>query len=167
MTQSERTPLRLDHPGILSAAAGLIAFVFAALVSPPPALVALFLSLPFFYYAGQSRWKDCVIWIIASVPFQFYFDIGGLSLNHTEMYLFLFAFAFLISRAAAEKSILLPSALLIPALYALTQLTPLLSGHIAEIKYAVRALVAVFFCPQPRSFPSPGPSFCASCAFSP
>ncbi len=150
----------LGRVEVLSPVVGLLAFVFAALVAPPPPLVALVLSLPFFYFAAQSRWKDCIVWVIVTVPFQYYFNIGGLALTHTELYLFLFALAFLISRVIAEKSVLLPSALLLPALYGLTQFMPVAVGQIEPAKNGIRVLAAVFFCPLPSGSHSPRVNFC-------
>lgn len=154
----ERSRPRWAHPGILAAAAGVSAFLFTAVFEPPVFAVALLLSLPFFYYVAESRWKDAAIWIIATVPYQYYFDVGGLNLTHTELYLFAFAFAYLLSRGAAERAVLVPSALLLPGLYGVSQITPVVSGHADLVKNAVRVLAAVFFCPRPGACASPRPN---------
>lgn len=154
------------HPAVLSGAAALLSFVFAAVAGPPPPLIAVAMSLPFFWYAAHSRWKDCIVWTLITVPFQYYFDIGGLALTHTEMYLFLFAGAYLLSRGFAEKSVLLPSALLVPALYGFSQFAPVVIGHPELAKHGVRTLAAVFFCPLRPGKPSRGRSSGASWAFS-
>ena len=157
----------LGHPAFLSPVAGLFAFAFAAIAAPPPALVVLALSIPFFYYAGQSRWKDCITWIIGTIPFQYYFNIGGLALTHTELYLFLFAATYLISRGIAERALILPSALLLPFLYGVAQFAPVAVGQPEPAKNAIRVLAAVFFCPRPRGRGTPRRISSASWAFSP
>lgn len=146
---------------------GVLAFVFAAVLAPPPMLVAGALSLPFFYFTAQSRWKDCVIWIIATIPYQYYFNVGGLALTHTEMYLFLFLGAYLLSRVYAEKSWVLPSALLMPALYGLVQFLPIATGQPEPAKNGVRILAAVFFCPRLPGNASPSLNWSGSWASSP
>ena len=148
----------LRHPAALSGLTGLLAFVFAAVAAPPPPLVAVVLSLPFFYYLAESRWKDCINWVIATIPFQYYFDIGGLSLTHSELYLFSFAGAYTLSRIVKDASFLLPAALTVPALYAASEFTVLATGHADLVKHALRTVAAVFFCPRPRGNAIPCPN---------
>jgi hypothetical protein len=132
----------------LSTGLGVVSFVFAVLLHPPAFLLVLLFSVPFFISAFRADWKSCISWTIVTIPFQYYFNIGGLALTLTELYIFLFSGLYFLSRVAPSRSVLLPSRLAVPFLYSLTPLLPALTGHLSVVKEGVRLIAAVFFCPQ-------------------
>ncbi|MDB5047895.1 MAG: hypothetical protein JWO30_966 [Fibrobacteres bacterium] len=132
---------------ILSTVLGVLSFLVSVMLQPPPFLIVLFMSVPFFAAAIEAKWKVCIQWIVITFPFQYYFDIGGLSLTHTEVYLFVFGGAYALSRIVPSIAFSFPSSLAVPLLYGLAPLLAAMLGHFGAVKEAVRVLIAVFFCP--------------------
>lgn len=134
---------------VLSGLLGGISFLLAVLARPPLFIVVLALSLPFFAALFRCRWRDCIAWIIITFPFQFYFDLGSISLTHSELYLFLFAVVYSLARLIPDRSFAFPSLLAPGVAYGLASFLPALTGNPSLVKEGVRTLTEVFFCPRP------------------
>jgi hypothetical protein len=146
----------------LSTLLGVLSFAVTVVFQPPPFLIVAGLCVPFLAAALEAKWKTCIRWIVLTFPFQYYFDLGGISLTHTEVFLFIFACAYILSRIIPACAFTFPSSLAFPWLYGFAPFLAAMLGHFGALKEALRVQIAVFFYLRLSRRSSPCRSFAGS-----